>query len=484
MLANWSISNLPQYMELKKYFNNLIVIKDNFSLVQGEYPDSNTKLCESTLKQAGYEINDFDEINVGACHYAFGAYLVNEKIPFIFWEDGSGCMFNNKESVKCADRSANGEEKVKWCDKMGLYDGNNPCIIKRIGNLNVAKNCPIPENAKHFDVIEEYLNLPIDVRKEIRSFFTDVEDIELPESSILFLTQHLASLKIMSMEDQILIYQIVVDYFFENENIVFKPHPSDILYYGLLFPESEIIREKFPSEFLPEIFINKPKTIATLSSTSIDNLTAYFDDCFSLGNRFVQDFKYIHRYYAAVHLTEYFESVSGIKFIGAMKSVINNMLYKNKNISQNGTEVHIVDDIKEQEKFTRESIIDLLENISESSAVIFINSRQDFCFYDIKHKSLWEHIVPICINKRQCSDEEFYADTEEEVIYFYSKNERMIKLAEDFNYNKKLEHTGLEVFVETLTPEQKRIKVLEGILAATEERLLYYIEKYESPDNN
>lgn len=57
-------------------------------------------------------------------------------------------------------------------------------------------------------------------------------------------------------------------------------------------------------------------------------------------------------------------------------------------------------------------------------------------------------------------------------------------MAENLNFNKKLDHTGIELSIENLTPEQERIKVLEGILEATEKRLLYYIKQVEKNESD
>ena len=42
---------------------------------------------------------------------------------------------------------------------------------------------------------------------------------------------------------------------------------------------------------------------------------------------------------------------------------------------------------------------------------------------------------------------------------------------------KELPNVGISIQKEALTPEQEKIKMLEGILAATEKRLLYYIQQ-------
>lgn len=49
-------------------------------------------------------------------------------------------------------------------------------------------------------------------------------------------------------------------------------------------------------------------------------------------------------------------------------------------------------------------------------------------------------------------------------------------MAKDFRETVSLEDTGTELSIAQLTPEQVKIKMLEGILEATEKRLVEYIE--------
>lgn len=49
-------------------------------------------------------------------------------------------------------------------------------------------------------------------------------------------------------------------------------------------------------------------------------------------------------------------------------------------------------------------------------------------------------------------------------------------MAKDFHETVSLEDTGTELSIAQLTPEQVKIKMLEGILEATEKRLVEYIE--------
>ena len=479
IISHWLQEKFPDYMSLESCFKDVIVIVDSINIKNMTYPENNTEYCQAVLKKYSYNITDFDEIHMFAPHYKFGVYATHLGIPYIYWEEAAG-MLSRKSELLDIERRLNTDDKPEYCDLNGLYDGTASCVVKRICNKSVQSKDFDDTNTEHFDIVEEYSQLPIDEQKTIKAFFTDVEEIDIPSDSILLLTQHFTNLKIFSFEDHALIYQLVADYFFNGEKIVFKPHPDDIMYYSLLFPESRIIREKFPSEFLPVMFTNKPKTIATISSTAIYNLQNHFDNSFCLGVRFEKDFKALHRYYTALTLYKQLGVKCPIVGIGDNEPVVNE-LCKAENISVgNGKgRFYIVDDIETNEKYDRKAIINLTESLDTDSAVVFINFRQDFCFYDINHKQLWNNIVPICIQKKQLSDDEFYADTSTEVVYFYSNNEELRKMAQELNFTRVLDHTGMEISIEKLTPEQKQIKVLEGILEATEKRLLYYMNLVE-----
>ena len=52
-------------------------------------------------------------------------------------------------------------------------------------------------------------------------------------------------------------------------------------------------------------------------------------------------------------------------------------------------------------------------------------------------------------------------------------------MAAEFEYQKTLPRTGSEISIERMGEDEIRIRMLEGILEATEQRLLEYIRKEE-----
>ena len=476
---------MPEYLKnshpvekILKLFD--LVIAYNHGIIfnpDGTYSSKNDMYIESILKINGINLDLCSEINLLGAHFLFGAYLTEHNIQYIFWEEAAGLL--SRPSVLFHNEDAQ-PRKQEYCLKMGLYDGSNPAVIKRICNLNAQVEGFHDELAEHFDVTAELGRLDEAVRRKVLSIFTKAEQIDLPEDSVLFLTQHFANLQLMSFEEQALLYQLVVDYFFPEDRVVFKPHPDDLMYYGFLFPESTVIREKFPSEFLPFIFKNKPKTIATISSTGVFNLRGYFDHLFSFDFRLQEHFKDIHRYYAAVLLAKTLGvECSQAEQIGTDEKLVENLFCAVTTPATGKADRFLIVDNASLAGKNTDDILELAAGFSENGGILFLNSREDFCFYDMKRKGIWNDIVPLCLTKRRIREEEFFSDTGPETIYFFSKSERLIEMAEKFTFDQKLKYTGLKVSLESMTPEQKQIKVLEGVLAATEKRLLYYMELVE-----
>jgi len=464
----------PNYRYLERYFDRIIIYNNVLRLNGNEYSEENDVYFKQLFEENDINLNDFEEIHANACHHQFSVYLTMNNIPFIFWEDASGVL-SRPDILRNIDGVF--PLKVEFIDKIGLYDGTAPCIQKIICNFKSQVEGFQCDKAEDFDVVKSFYGLPEDVQKEIKLFYVEKDKLEIPKDAVLFLTQHLANLRVLSLEEQCLIYQLVIDYFFENQNIVFKPHPNDILYYGLLFPQSKIIREKFPSEFLPTMFTNKPKYIATISSTAINPVRDYFDKIFELNPEFETKFRYIHKYAIASKLKNKYFSENKLHTIGANDQLLSYLVQDGSGKSK----FYIIDDLSMQEEFKKNDILNLLQEASDKDVFVFINSKNDYCFYDIFNKNLWENIIPINIHKTQLSEEEFYADTQTETIYVFAKNKKAKEYISSFETSFELKFTKLKISVESVSDELKNINVLTGLIAGTESTLLKF-EKGENVD--
>ena len=478
IISNWLVDKFPHYDDLTRFFKKVIPMNAQMSL-SDKYHELNTQYCENLLESNQLSIENFDEIHAMGYHYNFGAYLSHNNIKHNFWEDAAGLLSAPEILINI---NRNGFPLLaEFCEKEHLYDGTANGIEKRYCNYNAQKNDFNFENTVDFDVVKSLMTLDEETQADVIAFFSDVEKMSVNENAVLILTQQLFSLRVLSFEEQALIYQLFVDYFIEEDSIVFKPHPDDYMFYGILFPESTVIRKKFPAEFLPILFSNKPRKIATISSTAMNNLKGYFDEALYLGPRFEKEFKNTHRYKVAYELKNQLFNDYSLLSIGV------NEFYKDafKVSDDAGSDKRfvIVDKIASQDEYKYSDIIKMLEDSDEKDVFVFINSSEDYCFYDTEHKQIWENLAPLVINKTQIRSEEFYESEGEDIIYIFAKDKNLLNKAQGFDFSYELKHTGLAVSTAKLDVNKRNILLLQALLLATESRLLAYETLEKNKDN-
>lgn len=479
IISKWLTDKHPNYNELESFFNKVIVM-DAVMTIDDTYIERNTDYCTKLLSKNKCGLNDISEIHAMGCHYNFGAFLATNNIPHYFWEDAAGLL--SRPEILININKTGFPVINEFCEKHHLYDGSENGVIKKYCNFSAQKEGFDLSNAIDFDVVSAFLSLSSNEQLKIREFFTDAKTIDIDENSVLILTQQLFSLCVVTFEEQALIYQLFVDYFFPNEKVVFKTHPDDFMYYGLLFPNAEIIRKKFPAEFLPTLFTKNPKTIATISSTAIDNLKKHFDNCFVLGTRFEREFSSVHKYSIAVNFAKKHCSDYQVISIGAMENVINAF---GKFNASSDKKFYFID------KSTLEDdidIISLLENATSTDVFVFINSDDDYAFYNIQHKHLWQYIHPIHIKKHALRTDDVYSNEEQETFYLFTKSNDLSKEMDDFAYTNTLNNTGITVTAQGLSGEEKCLELLKALALATEHKLLIaeakLKEQYEAEKTN
>lgn len=480
IISTWLVDKFPNYDELNNFFDKVIVMDARVN-PSNDYHEKNKRYCEELLQKENLCINDFSEIHVMGYHYSFGAYLSHNNIRHNFWEDAAGLLSKPEVLINL---NRNGFPAfAEFCEKEKLYDGTADGIEKRYCNYSAQREGFDFSNTVDFDVIGMFGNLSKEKQSKIRAFFCNIEALDVAEKSILVLTQQLFSLRVLSFEEQILIYQLFIDYFFENENIVFKPHPDDYLYYGLLFPGSKVIRQKFPSELLPSLFKNKPKTIATISSTAISSLKNHFENSFSLGTRYEKEFKHTHKYKFAFEFKNSYLKDASVEMIGANENI--KSAFCNESPSDSAKKFYVIDNVELQNDYSYEDVIDLLSKSTDNDVFVFINSKSDYCFYDIEHKEIWHNLVPLVIKKQRLRENDCYENENDELLFLFSKNQDVLNLWRGYKYEKELHHTGIRVYSEPTSMPSENILKLKTLLKATECRLLDFetLEKQASNDS-
>jgi len=471
LLNQVRINNLEDPSLLHEIFEHFFVFKvDITNKNNKENLGKVEKVFKSTVKLS---IEDFTEIYIAGIHTPLSAYLISKGIKFSMFEDGLGAL-SRPWILGDLNKNAMSEPYFEFLNQYGLFEPNNlgSNILKRkYCNVKSQIDTYEDELMENFDVITKFKELTSKEREFVLELFNCPKLSETKKKSVLLLTQQLSALRQLSFEDQVNLYQLICDYFFEGYHLIIKPHPDDYLYYPLLFPNAKIVKGKFPAELFPFLFTNQPDVLATVSSTGVGLIKDYFSKNIFFDEIFEQNFNCLHRYFSALDFIEKME-IKSIEGNGIQRCIIDNYytLKSKDNLlnKQNKDKVVLVDDYD-----TKNIDFDYLR---EQKMVIFLNSKKEYVFYDYYQKAFFESCIPIVITKRKLNEDSFLPD-EEEVIFVYCKENDMKNRVKAFRKNEtKLEYSGLSVEIENLTDDQLRIKVLEGILEATEKRLLTYIE--------
>lgn len=444
-----------------------------------------TKLYNDNIK---YDLNDFEEINIAGYHFYFSLILVSKGIKFNIIEEAAGMLSRHHILYSIVKNLNPFQLRVALFNKL-LY-GDNELIQNRFCRVECQEKDYVGVNLCDYDLMIEIKNNE-KVKDLLINLFID-KDVQYKNcrDSVLLLTQHFANLKILSFEEQALIYQYVVDYFYHNKKLIIKPHPDDVMFYSKLFPNADIIRDKFPSELLPFLFEEMPETVSTISSTAIYSVESAFDNVIKFSTKLEKNFRSLNKYYVAIYTMLKAENVTKLQCLNCDMDIVRNIVY-NTDIYNKDIEIRectCIEDVEVSEPliigecrgdwFSSENIA--LSNKVHSMMIISCNYNYE------KVESIQdniENIVPIQIKKLKTCNRDintyYYENEMEEIIYFASMEKELKKVVSELEIEKELESVGIKISKDSMDDTARELLIVKGILKSTEERLRFALNKNE-----
>lgn len=465
-----------QYLIDNNIMTKVIIMPD---IVSGKDEADIVKRIDTFVKSNLVElIEDNVEIHLAGGQFMFSAYLINNNIPFVFYEEASGILSRNE---KLQDNVKVGNPLMyEIATKNGMFDGSNDLVKYRVCNKEAqTKEFQFREDDEDFDIVNILQQLEEQERRIIINFFTDVVQYDVPQNSCLLLTQHFANLSILTYEQQVLLYQTFCDYFLEGYSIIFKPHPFDFINYNSIFEGSVVLRERFPSEFLPFMFKNRPEKVATISSTSIFSIKTIFNSSLEMDFDFEQDYRKMAKYYALdLIICQLIDKGFSVNLVG-----LNTAYFKMKYLSN--SQVVLYDKMEDINELVSDKVYVFDKNLTDINInalylnninCIFLDPEENKSFYRYAYRNLWEKMAVIQIQKTKLRDENIYINMLDENIYVVGGINKEIMIQE----SKKLTNTGITLNINKFDYEEYEKMALQGKLDATEKRLAYYVTKCEA----
>ncbi|MGN0460902.1 MAG: hypothetical protein ACI4HZ_00495 [Ruminococcus sp.] len=433
--------------------------------------------CRGIKKILPVDIEKMEEVYLCPDHFPFGWYVIKNNIKYHCFEEGCGVLSDNEFMLSNMSRN---KAQYRLMDVLG-YFGNNDSAVEILADEQCQKEGYFNPKMTDFSVTRILKSMSKEQRNRVLSFFgVDGELGKSKDENSLILTQHMANLGIMPLEEQHLLYSLFADYFLQGTHITVKPHPDDIagLYREIFGENATVLPFAMPSELLPYTLGCKLKTAIAANSTAVKSMDSYSERIICFDNRILTDFRYLNRYFSALMITSYL--CDGKKEIATNS---NEMLFNELSQSEElnlkftqdshlkgieGTAV-ISDNLPDTENAY--AICNYLISNKNREFIIFLNEQNNHIYFDGVHTEVFRHIRPIFIDISHRD-----GNTTREVIYLYSNDEKTLSAAEKFQQKKELKYTGITLDIHSISQsDREKIRMLEGVLEATEARLKEYI---------
>ena len=271
LLPDFIQTKYPDYLKIQE-----LKIFDEVYLFPYLFIEHNRETLEKNLENAynkniPYNIHSFSEIYVAGIHFYFSLYLINQAKKFIAFEDAPNILC--RHDVLYYELKKVFPVHAEIAKENKLFSGENK-YIKQIIVLNKCKT--VLKKQKKFNVRKSMKRLSRKKKNLILQFFIS-KQYEVKEQDTILLTQRFSVNGIMSEDEQINLYQVMVREMLDEKRLIIKPHPDETIDYQLLFPKSLVISNTVPSELLLYICNKKPKYVITIDSMAKEYLQKDFE---------------------------------------------------------------------------------------------------------------------------------------------------------------------------------------------------------------
>lgn len=455
-----------------------------------------------------HEMDIYDNYYVCADHFPLGIYYNSCNTPYNFFEEGNGQQSKSDVTI---------EHTIKETDpflypivvELGLF-GRNDNVINRYIDMRSQREGYEDDKAIDFCISDILRNkLSKKNKSDLRIIFDFVQPKITAENSIIFLPQHNVNLGVFTCEQQLYQSSLLLDYFADGYKKYIKPHPSDIFTDYSAFDDVTILDGNYPVELLSLVVNGKFAKGITAWSTSINSLTASLESKVSFTSDIDKNYKLLHRYYAAARLIKEYAVKHRVSHVNILDIGTDNAMlagffencddlkfdcsFKLYNDAEEYNSLPLTDSLcvcvcDKSELIDNDSVMNIIKNSDRTEFTVFIDSSNDSIFINNAELENFEKISVIEINKKSiaellCTDDK---DEESERIYVYMSDTADRETIEAFSFTKKLALTKMLIeannYKTSISDEDvkviyREVKTLEGILSATERRVIAEAEK-------
>lgn len=417
--------------------------------------------------------DEITEYNIFYAARFFGSFLVYNKIHFNWFEEADGRYENPYPPMQ--DDMRMYKERYELASIYGLYTAENDLIDNIFIAFRANSHIQISEKMIDFAVNDELEKMDSDEVKKILKFWgADCHSNTVQPNSVLLLTQHFCNVKIITFEEQALLYQMTVDYYIPGAKLYIKLHPSDLFPYNEYLSNCTYIDADYPSELLQYTCDGIFDKVIAVSSTGANNLNVISKSQLVINEEYITGFVDNDLYYFAVKLINLSDCYN-IFAIGLNEAHMQAMLETYQ--SKEKKVVYMEDDIENIPK--KKNLIFLGNKYSDGNIKMLEPLLREGCtcvwLSVLGNFQEWEFLKKNITNVKiieSCSKNDIERKIlSQKAVYICTEDSDMIERINNMSYEKILENSGIVVNVEANGDKDLQINILRGMLQETENAL-------------
>ena len=312
--------------------------------------------------------------------------------------------------------------------------------------------------------------------------------ISIGQDDALILTQCFYDEGRLTYQEHLELYKTMADYIFSGRHLWVKRSKEDFTDYGQVLGAAQLADRKTPLARIPELLKGKGGCCAYFAGDGKQleksGMKNSFADFVRLEESFLQSWQKAAQYAAVLALLQKaYTRLPKLELAGIDENFLKVMAAKRFSLEDlvmekledfaeiaSGT-AWLID--AEYCQLDRESLKNAISSQPSDTMIILLQSEGLDLLYDRKTKNVDASLMPLplIIESRDG------VDKRTENIYIVSNNEEHRKAVNTLDMNMENKHLQETVKSQSMDEKDIRIKALEGILEATENRLLYYIDK-------
>jgi hypothetical protein len=469
-------------------YDELFVRCDNNEIKEKDITEAIKKLIAFTENYFPVKLSKFEEKYIFGDHYSLGTFLVEKGIDYNYFEDGRGRLSTDDQLLEHIEKINPLQHHI--AKRLGLI-GNNRYVKNRYGDLTCQKDAYYNSKDIHFSIEESLKKLSQNQIEKLFAIFGGIIEREVPTNSCLLLTQHYINIGLLNFQEQLSLYQYLVDYFTHDKNLLIKIHPSDIHGpYSKWFNDALILDRSLPSELLPYCTAEKFDIAIAASSTAVFSLADYSKDIVCFTQQIEETFKSMNRYFTTLKLLKHIPSENkrdiftygiNIKQLEELARHYKIKLPKITNLEEEKfpikkkSRLFIIDDFYFVTN-PRESFTSIRKNLNDNDLIIYLNSeRKNLCFYP-NDKTYDNTVVPIVIEKENTKDEYNTEFLNKETMFMITSNKEIMNIGKILKFEKDLKYTGIKIVVDQSNDYER--KYLESKLAVIDTNIIEIAKNY------